>query len=153
MGDFKNIFIRPGKNDIVVLNRRGEDQMNLVTCRLCGRLFSAARGKICSTCLDELDDLYPKVREFLRDHSKEAFNVEGIAEGMDLDIRQVQALVELGYLDRSLGVDGAADEDRRRKEDLARQLQASLDSSISSKPQESSVRSYGQERYGSGRKK
>ena len=72
--------------------------MNLVTCKLCGRLFSAARGKICVTCLDELDGLYPKVREFLRDHSKENFNVEQIADGMDLDIRYVQALVELGYL-------------------------------------------------------
>ncbi len=127
--------------------------MNLITCKLCGRLFSANRGKMCSTCLDDLDDLYPKVREFLRDHSKEAFNVEGIAEGMDIDIRQVQALVELGYLDRDVGNDGGGDEDRRRKEELARQLQASLDSSLSSRPSESAVRTYGQERYGSGRKK
>ncbi|MGI6784082.1 MAG: hypothetical protein ACOX5A_07605 [Aminivibrio sp.] len=127
--------------------------MNLITCRLCGRLFSAARGKICSTCLDELDDLYPKVREFLRDHSKEAFNVEDIAEGMDIDIRQVQALVELGYLDRDAGRGGAGDDERRRKEELARQLQASLDSSAASKTSERTVSTYGQERYGSGRKK
>ena len=42
-----------------------------------------------------------------------------------MDIRQVRPLVELGYLDRSLGVDGAADEPQA-EEDLARQLQASL---------------------------
>lgn len=127
--------------------------MNLVTCRLCGRLFTASRGKMCSACLSDLDDLYPKVREFLRDHSKESFNVEQIAEGLDIDIRQVQALVELGYLDRDLGREGAAENERRRKEDLARQLQASLDSSISSKSSESTTRTYGQERYGTGRKR
>ncbi len=86
--------------------------MNLVTCKLCGRLFSATRGKICVTCLDEIDDLYPKVREFLRDHSKEKYNVEQIANGMDLDIRYVQALVELGYLDRGVGADPEAEEEK-----------------------------------------
>ena len=85
--------------------------------------------------------------------SKEAFNVEDIAEGMDIDIRQVQALVELGYLDRDAGRGGAGDDERRRKEELARQLQASLDSSAASKTSERTVSTYGQERYGSGRKK
>lgn len=127
--------------------------MNLVTCKLCGRLFSANRGKICTTCLDEIDGLYPKVREFLRDHSKENFNVEQIADGMDLDIRFVQALVELGYLDRGIGADPEAEEEKRRKETLARQLQASLENSASAKASETMGKMYGQQRYGTGKKK
>ncbi|MBL3539376.1 hypothetical protein [Aminivibrio sp.] len=127
--------------------------MNLITCKLCGRLFSATRGKICVTCLDEIDDLYPKVREFLRDHSKENFNVEQIADGMDLDIRYVQALVELGYLDRGLGTDPEEEEEKRRKEALARQLQASLENSASAKASENAGKTYGQQRYGFGKKK
>lgn len=127
--------------------------MNLVTCKLCGRLFSANRGRICTTCLDEIDGLYPKVREFLRDHSKENFNVEQIADGMDLDIRFVQALVELGYLDRGIGADPEAEEEKRRKETLARQLQASLENSASAKASETMGKMYGQQRYGTGKKK
>ena len=127
--------------------------MNLVTCKLCGRLFSANRGRICTTCLDEIDGLYPKVREFLRDHSKENFNVEQIADGMDLDIRFVQALVELGYLDRGIGADPEAEEEKRRKETLARQLQASLENSASAKASENMGKMYGQQRYGTGKKK
>jgi hypothetical protein len=127
--------------------------VNLVTCKLCGRLFSATRGKICVTCLDEIDDLYPKVREFLRDHSKEKYNVEQIANGMDLDIRYVQALVELGYLDRGVGADPEAEEEKRRKEALARQLQASLENSASTKLPETMGKMYGQQRYGTGKKK
>jgi len=127
--------------------------VNLETCRLCGRLFSTNRGKICTTCLDEIDGLYPKVREFLRDHSKENFNVEQIADGMDLDIRFVQALVELGYLDRGVGADPEAEEEKRRKESLARQLQASLENSASAKASETMGKTYGQQRYGTGKKK
>jgi hypothetical protein len=132
---------------------REDEAVNLVTCKLCGRLFSAARGKICVTCLDELDGLYPKVREFLRDHSKENFNVEQIADGMDLDIRYVQALVELGYLDRGIGENPEAEQERKRREALARQLQASLENSASSKAAEVSGRMYGQQRYGTEKKK
>ncbi len=126
---------------------------NLVTCKLCGRLFSATRGKICVTCLDELDDLYPKVREFLRDHSKETFNLEQIADGMDLDIRYVQALVDLGYLDRGVASDPEAEEEKKRKEALARQLQASLENAASLRAAESAGKMYGQQRYGTGKKK
>lgn len=126
--------------------------MNLETCKLCGRLFKATRGKICVTCLDELDDLYPKVREYIRDHPKEAMNIEDIADGMDIDIRRVHALVELGYIDRGIK-DSDLDADRQQKENLARQLQASLDASAASKSTEDGKKStYGQQRYGTGRK-
>jgi len=79
--------------------------------------------------------------------------VEQIADGMDLDIRYVQALVELGYLDRGVKADPEEEEEKRRKEALARQLQASLENSASAKASENAGKMYGQQRYGTGKKK
>ena len=126
--------------------------MNLITCKLCGRLFSSARGKICVTCLEEVDSMYPKVREYLRDHSQESFNLERISEDMDFDIRYVQTLVELGYLDRSLPGESPTEEEKKQKQLLLSQLQASLNSSSAAGSDKMTGKMYGQQRYGTGRK-
>ena len=126
--------------------------MYLITCKLCGRLFSAARGKICITCLDEVDSMYPKVREYLRDHSQESFNLERIAEDMNFDIRYVQALVELGYLDRALPGEAPDEEEKKRKQLLLNELQASLNSSPMGRGDKTAGKMYGQQRYGTDRK-
>ncbi len=126
--------------------------MNLITCKLCGRLFSSARGKICVTCLEEVDSMYPKVREYLRDHAKESFNLERISEDMDFDIRYVQALVELGYLDRNLPGESQTDEEKKQKQLLLSELQASLNSPSAGKSEKMTGRMYSQKRYGSERK-
>ena len=126
--------------------------MNLITCKLCGRLFSSARGKICIACLEEVDNMYPKVREYLRDHSQESFNLERISEDMDFDIRYVQALVELGYLDRNLPGESPNEEEKKRKQLLLSELQASLNSSSAPKSDKMTGKMYGQQRYGTGKK-
>ena len=127
--------------------------MNLITCKLCGRLFSAARGKICITCLDEVDSMYPKVREYLRDHSQESFNLERISEDMGFDIRYVQALLELGYLDRGLPGEFPTEDEKQRKQLLVSELQASLNSSAAERQDKISSKMYGQQRYGTNKKK
>jgi len=45
------------------------------------------------------------------------------------------------------------EEEKRRKEALARQLQASLENSASAKASENAGKMYGQQRYGTGKKK
>ena len=127
--------------------------MDLITCKLCGRLFSAARGKICITCLDEVDSMYPKVREYLRDHSQESFNLERISEDMGFDIRYVQALLELGYLDRGLPGEFPTEDEKQRKQLLVSELQASLNSSAAERQDKMSGKMYGQQRYGTNKKK
>ena len=126
--------------------------MNLITCKLCGRLFSSSRGKICITCLEEVDSLYPKVREYLRDHAKDAFNLERISGDMGIDIRYAQALVELGYLDRTVPGETQAEEEKQRKQHLVRELQESLKTSPLRKNEGMAGKMYGQKRYGSSRK-
>ena len=129
--------------------------MSLITCKLCGRLYDAARGKICSQCLDELNDLYPKVREFIRDRSKSDFSVDSLAEDMGVDILRIQSLVDLGYLDRDVPGISGADEEKRKKEELLQQLKETLNTSAPREKQsdEKGFRMYGQERYGTGNKK
>ena len=96
--------------------------------------------------------MYPKVREYLRDHSQESFNLERISEDMDFDIRYVQALVELGYLDRNLPGESPNEEEKKRKQLLLSELQASLNSSSAPKSDKMTGKMYGQQRYGTGRK-
>ena len=74
--------------------------MALVTCKLCRKIFTAAGGRTCPACKKRLDDLYMKVRDFLRDNPKMEFNVDTLSTSLDADIRDVQALVDMGYLDR-----------------------------------------------------
>jgi hypothetical protein len=113
--------------------------------------LTSSGDRICPACLTRLDELYPEVRDFLRDHPKLEFNVEDVAEGMNIDIRYVQALVDKGYLDRDSDKKGWEREDPGRQK-LAQELENSLKQMKGSAARRdaarSSVVSYGQERYG-----
>jgi hypothetical protein len=97
-----------------------------------------------------LDELYPDVRDFLRDHPKIEFNVENVAEEMEVDIRYVQALVDKGYLDRD--TDRKSNREDLDRQKLAKELENSIkqmkDASTRREAARSSVVTYGQERYG-----
>ena len=120
--------------------------MPLHPCNLCGKIFTSSGGRTCSACHSRLDELYPRVRSYLRDNPKEDFNVEMIAEEMEVDIRDIQALLDLGYLDRDIGRQASAETAKRQK--LAKEFEDSLkqmkDASVKSKP----TVTYGQQRYG-----
>lgn len=130
--------------------------MAILTCKLCRKLFNGTDKKICVDCLNRLDDLYPKVRDYIRDHPKEEFNVETVADALDQDIRYVQELVNLGYLDRDVP-DGGLRAPRSEREKLAKAFEASIDKlrASTAAQQQSRAVSYGQELYGdkSGRKR
>ena len=126
--------------------------MPLISCRLCGKLFSSSGGRTCTACHSRLDDLYPRVREYLRDNPKVAFNVETVSEAMEVDIRDIQGLVDLGYLDRDIGAQPSPEEVRRQK--LAQEFEDSLKQMKASAQRDSSkTASYGQQRYGDKSKK
>ena len=79
--------------------------MALVKCRLCGMLYDAPnipKHKICPNCIRRLDELYGHVHEYMRDNEDENFDIYKLAEAMDLDTADVQALVDLGYIERDL---------------------------------------------------
>jgi len=90
------------------------------------------------------------VREYLRDNSKVDFNVETIAEEMEVDIRDIQSLVDQGYLDRDLAKQTSSDVTRRQK--LAQEFENSLkqmkDATVRQSAAKNAAASYGQQRYG-----
>ena len=124
--------------------------MPLLTCRLCGKLFTSSGGRTCPACHTRLDELYPRVREYLRDNPKVAFNVETIAEELEVDIRDIQGLVDLGYLDRDLDTQASADTAKRQK--LAQEFENSLKQMKDSSAQPVKTVTYGQQRYGDKKK-
>ncbi len=131
--------------------------MSLKPCKICGRLYDSVRGKFCAQCLQEIDEFYPKVREFIRDHRNTRFSVDSLSEEMGVDIIRIQALVDLGYLDRDVpGISSGIDEERKKREELAQRIQGSLNSSPlpSGEHQEETKRhrTYGQEIYGTRKK-
>ena len=127
--------------------------MPLLSCRLCGKLFTSAGGRTRSVCVERLDMLYPRVRTFLRDHPDIEFNVDTLADEMEVDIRDIQTLVDLGYLDRDLGRNMQKEDTGKQR--LIKELEDSLkqmktDSERRNSPQSLS---YGQQRYGEKEKK
>ena len=98
--------------------------MALVTCSLCRKIFTAAGGRTCPACKKRLDELYLKVRDYLRDNPKLEMNVDTLSEAMNADIREVQALVDMGYLDRDFGEALPIGEASRQK--LVMELEKSL---------------------------
>jgi len=89
------------------------------------------------------------VRGYLRDNPKTGFNVENVAEALEVDIRDIQALADMGYLDRDVGIQDDPETLKRQK--LAQEFESSLkqmkDTSRPGAAKSSSV-SYGQQRYG-----
>ncbi len=101
--------------------------MKLIACKLCGKVFSSPGPNTCPKCMNDLDEYFQQIRTYLRDKPKMMLNAEELSEEVGIDIRYVQALVHMGYLER-LGVSETEDE-ATKKIDLARQLQASLSKS------------------------
>ena len=124
--------------------------MPLLPCRLCGKVFTSSGGRTCSACHTRLDELYPRVRRYLRDNPKVNFNVEAIAEEMEADIRDVQSLVDMGYLDRDVGKQTNTEETKRQK--LAKEFEDSLKQMKDTPATNKAPVSYGQQRYGDKKK-
>ena len=121
--------------------------MPLLSCRHCGKVFNSAGGRTCPACLNRLEALYPEVRDFLRDHPKAEFNVETLAEELNVEIRDIQALVDMGYLDRDIKGEYRSEDRHRQK--LAKEFEDSLKQMKNAASQRDSKgpSSYGQERY------
>ena len=128
--------------------------MALISCKLCGKIFTSAGGRTCSACLSRLDELYPRVRDYLRDNPKMDFNVESLSDELGADIRDVQALVDMGYLARDIG--RRADNEALNRQKLAKEFESSLQQMKESSAFRESAKgaaSYGQQRHGEKGKK
>ena len=78
--------------------------MGLVKCRMCGMLYESGQQtyRICRKCQQRLEELYGRVHEYMRDNEDEDFDIYNLADAMDISTMDVQALVDLGYIERDL---------------------------------------------------
>ena len=58
--------------------------------------------RICRNCLQRLEELYGRVHEYMRDNEDEEFDIYTLADAMEISTADVQALVDLGYIERDL---------------------------------------------------
>lgn len=119
--------------------------MKLTTCRLCAKAFPSDGPSTCPKCTEELDSLFRQVREYLRDNPRKALNTEALAAELGIDIRYVQALVEMGHLERS--VPGDATGETQTKRGFVRKLRTSPAKSAET-PKETSTGMYARKKYG-----
>ena len=94
-------------------------------CRLCGKIYTnGGRDNVCPICLRRLGDLYGEVHEYMRDNEDEEFDVYKLAESLGVSTADIQALVDLGYIERDLAMYGKNETDRTK---LAQAFSAELD--------------------------
>ena len=89
--------------------------MPIMKCRLCGKIFTdGGRDKVCPLCLRRLGDLYAEVHEYMRDNEDEDFDVYKLADALGVSTLDIQALVDLGYIERDLALYGKNETKRSR---------------------------------------
>ena len=99
--------------------------MPLTECKLCGRVYThGGRMGICPRCIMRLEELYGRVHEYMRDNEDEDFDVHKLAEDMEENPADIQALVDLGYIERDLSLYGTQETKRKK---LAQAFQGELD--------------------------
>ncbi|MBQ3655058.1 MAG: hypothetical protein II954_11690 [Synergistaceae bacterium] len=92
--------------------------MPLMECRLCGRIFTeGGRKNVCPKCLRRLGDLYAEVHEYMRDHDDEEFDIDRLSDAMDASPMDIQALVDLGYIERDISLYGTRETKRKQLAD------------------------------------
>ncbi|MDR1740462.1 MAG: hypothetical protein LBR38_01245 [Synergistaceae bacterium] len=125
--------------------------MAIVTCKLCGKIFTSAGAKVCPECFTKLDGLYMRARDVLRDNPKLVMNIEDLAEAMNEEPKYIQALVDMGYMERDAGLSAKllkTPEKENLIKDLERSLNKMKESSAQRDAAKNAARSYGQQRYG-----
>ena len=77
--------------------------MALIECKLCRRIYNGFEGqKICGACVRRLEEIYGRVHEYMRDNADKDFDIDTLADEMEISPVDVQALVDLGYIERDL---------------------------------------------------
>ena len=77
--------------------------MALIECKLCRRIYNGFEGqRVCGDCIRRLENVYGHVHEYMRDNQNRDFDLETLADEMEISPVDIQALVDLGYIERDL---------------------------------------------------
>ena len=133
--------------------------MKLKTCTICRKLFSSDGTDICPICMEHIDASFQVVRNYIETSPDAPLDAYSLSVALNIDLRYVQALVRLGYLqpvenpEPVEDPESATGDETTRKIDLARQLQASLTRSVEAQeersPKGARATMYAQDKYGS----
>lgn len=75
----------------------------LTECKLCRRVYNGFEGqRICGDCIRRLESIYGHVHEYMRDNQNRNFDLDTLADEMDISPLDIQALVDLGYIERDM---------------------------------------------------
>lgn len=116
--------------------------MEITGCKLCGRIVNAEGTRICRNCMHRLEGVYSNIHNYMRDNPDETFDIERLAEDLGINPADIQALIELGYIDREIAENSARAKARR---ELAGILANELEDMKKKK-----VTSYGGSKYARG---
>ena len=119
--------------------------MKLATCRLCRRIFTSSGSVTCPECMEHLGSCFRLICGYLNNNLKVEVDARALSETLDIDIRYVQALIEMGYLERNASGDAAGETET--KQGLVGKLRASAAKSDGT-PKESSAGMYARNKYG-----
>lgn len=115
--------------------------MPLMSCKLCGKAFVSEGLKVCSDCMHRLEDVYYRAHDFLRDSNDDKLDAKHLADEMGVDPRDIQELIEMGWLERDLEI-------YSRKKGTRRQRQyEEFSEELEKMKEKSKVTSYGGEIY------
>lgn len=122
--------------------------MEMTKCILCGKVFGSTGKKTCSACRKQMDVLYEKARNYLRDHPKEELDAQKLAVAIEEDPQMIRLLIEEGRFikgDSKDGDDESAEE--KKKQRLLEELQKTVEKQSSVDQSTSKVTTYGKERH------
>ena len=82
--------------------------MALVVCKLCKKAFISGlqEEEFCPDCVVRLRELYPSVRNFLRNHDGELHTAQEVGKLMNIALEDVSALVSMGFLEFRVNREG-----------------------------------------------
>ena len=75
----------------------------LTECKLCRKIYNGFEGqRICPQCVRRLESIYGRVHEYMRDNQNRDFDLDTLADEMEISPVDIQALVDLGYIERDM---------------------------------------------------
>ena len=78
--------------------------MSLTACKSCGKIFDSQISKrdFCIDCLRRLENLYNRIHKFIKNSKEKNFDIDYLSDELEIDAKDIQELIELGYIERDI---------------------------------------------------
>lgn len=121
--------------------------MEMTKCTLCNKIFGSTGKKTCSACGKQLDELYEKARNYLRDNPKEELDAQRLAKAIEENPRMIHILIEEGrFIKGHPQDDGDDSAEEKKKQRLLEELQKTVEKQ-SAEQSAAKITTYGKERH------